>query len=61
MLDINEIKNTVIEGDAIRVLRDIPGESVDLIVTSPPYFNQKDYSQYGDEQEYFKFIFIPYI
>ena len=52
-------------------MEDVPGEVVDLIVTSPPYFNIKDYSldgyqseshsakngkQVGDVQDYPKFI-----
>lgn len=39
-------------GDAIRTLRTLPDESVDCIVTSPPYFGLRDYGvpgQYGLE------------
>ncbi len=54
-----------------RNMREIPSETVDLIVTSPPYFNIKDYSkdgyqitqtsnkvsgQIGDIAEYEKYI-----
>jgi site-specific DNA-methyltransferase (cytosine-N4-specific) len=28
-------------------MNEIPNESIDLIVTSPPYFNLKDYSKDG--------------
>lgn len=31
------------EGDAVSVLRDLPDESVDLCVTSPPFFGLRDY------------------
>ena len=32
-----EFLNKIICGDAIEVMRKIPGESVDLVITSPPY------------------------
>ncbi len=32
-------------------MREIPDESVDLIVTSPPYFNIKDYAKDGYQQK----------
>lgn len=34
---------TVIEGDVREALRELPDESVDCIVTSPPYFNIRDF------------------
>ena len=34
---IDSIKNKIILGDSIEVMRRLPKESVDLIVTSPPY------------------------
>lgn len=39
-------------GDALDVLRTMPDGSVDCIVTSPPYYKQRDYNtegQYGQE------------
>lgn len=39
-------------GDALQVLRSLPAESVDCCVTSPPYFQLRDYGvegQYGME------------
>jgi DNA modification methylase len=39
-------------GDTLEVLRSLPGESVDCIVTSPPYYGLRDYGvdgQYGHE------------
>jgi site-specific DNA-methyltransferase (adenine-specific) len=42
-------------GDALAVLKTLPGNCVDCIVTSPPYFRQRDYRgsklQVGGEQE----------
>lgn len=34
---IDELKNKIIFGDCLEVMRKFPSESVDLIVTSPPY------------------------
>jgi site-specific DNA-methyltransferase (adenine-specific) len=35
--------NQILTGDADRVLRKMPSERVDCIVTSPPYWQQRDY------------------
>lgn len=40
-------KNTVIFGDALRGLQFLPNESVDTCITSPPYFNLRDYGKDG--------------
>ncbi len=32
-------------------MSEIPDNSIDLIVTSPPYFNIKDYSKNGTQTE----------
>jgi site-specific DNA-methyltransferase (adenine-specific) len=37
------IENTVVVGDSLTVLEQLENESVDLIITSPPYFQQRDY------------------
>lgn len=44
---------TLLLGDTLDVLRDIPDASVDCIVTSPPYYGLRDYGtsgQYGLEE-----------
>lgn len=38
--------NLVIQGDAVKVLKDFPDNSIDLVVTSPPYDNIRDYNGY---------------
>jgi site-specific DNA-methyltransferase (cytosine-N4-specific) len=38
---------TLYLGDAIRVLRQLPSSSVDCVVTSPPYYGQRDYGVEG--------------
>ena len=35
----------ILLGDARRVLQDLPSESVQTIVTSPPYFGLRDYGK----------------
>jgi site-specific DNA-methyltransferase (adenine-specific) len=46
MKDIEELKNKVICGDCLEVMKDIPDKSIDLTVTSPPYDNLRDYNGY---------------
>jgi len=38
VLNLNDIVNTIIQGDALEILKQIPNDSIDLIVTDPPYF-----------------------
>ncbi len=49
---VSNLRNTIALGDAEDVLRDFPEESVDLVFTSPPYYNArpeyKDYITYED-------------
>ena len=40
-----EITHRVMRGDCIRVMRTLPEESVDLVVTSPPYSANKSYER----------------
>ena len=40
------MKNQVIQGDCLEVMKDIPDKSVDMILTSPPYDNLRDYKGY---------------
>jgi site-specific DNA-methyltransferase (adenine-specific) len=45
--------DSIIEGDARTCLRDLPDASINCIVTSPPYYQQRDYStpiQIGNEK-----------
>ena len=39
--------NKVICGDCLEVMKDIPDKSVDLVVTSPPYDNLRNYGGYS--------------
>jgi site-specific DNA-methyltransferase (adenine-specific) len=40
-------RNTILTGDAAHVLATLPGASVDCVVTSPPYYQLRDYGEAG--------------
>lgn len=39
--------DTIIQGDALTRLKELPSESVDCCITSPPYFGLRDYGVDG--------------
>ncbi|WP_256462103.1 DNA-methyltransferase [Moraxella nasovis] len=41
-VNIQDITNTILQGDCIEILKTIPSESVDLIFADPPYFMQTE-------------------
>ncbi len=43
---MEDFKNKVIQGDCLEVMKDIPDGSVDMVLTSPPYDNLRDYKGY---------------
>ncbi len=50
---ISELRNTVGCGDCTELIDEMPAHSVDLIFTSPPYFNARpEYSDYEVYEEY---------
>jgi site-specific DNA-methyltransferase (adenine-specific) len=51
MLDINKVYN----GDSDLILKNIDSESIDLVVTSPPYDNLRKYNGVGDTWNHDKF------
>lgn len=42
-----ELLNSIICGDSLHTLRKIPSATIDCIVTSPPYYGQRDYAVDG--------------
>lgn len=48
----------LLNGDAASVLRDLPGESVDFVMTSPPYWGKREYESggIGLEDDYRDFV-----
>lgn len=58
---IEDIKNTIICGDCLEVMKQMPDKCVDLVLTSPPYDNLRDYQGYtfnfeGIANELFRII-----
>lgn len=53
MYKLSQLRNTIGYGDSEELLDELPSESVDLIFTSPPYFNAKpEYTEYLDYDDY---------
>ncbi len=69
MLNIDEIKNTIICNDCLEVMKQLPDKCVDLVLTDPPYGigrNNKlriknDYDCFEDTPEYIKTVCVPVI
>ncbi len=50
---ISMLSNTIRMGDSEELLMDMPSESVDLVFTSPPYYNAKpEYAEYLSYEDY---------
>jgi site-specific DNA-methyltransferase (adenine-specific) len=43
----SQTDNQILCGDCNKVLRTLPSDSVDLVITSPPYFQQREYAGGG--------------
>lgn len=43
MLDIDQFRNKILYGDCLEVLKTLPSNSIQMCVTSPPYFNLREY------------------
>ncbi|WP_444550721.1 DNA methyltransferase [Candidatus Magnetomonas plexicatena] len=50
------LKNAIVHGDVVEILKYVPDESIHLTFTSPPYYNARDYSIYQSYDEYLKFL-----
>jgi len=50
---LSSLRNTIAQGDAEEILQELPAESVNLIFTSPPYYNARpEYADYISYEEY---------
>lgn len=50
---LSTLRNTVALGDSEQILQELPAESVDLVFTSPPYYNARpEYTDYITYEEY---------
>jgi DNA modification methylase len=47
MFNIEEIKNKILNGDALEVLKEFPDNSIDCVVTSHPYWGLRNYGVDG--------------
>lgn len=59
MYEIEQIKNKILNGDVLEQLRLIPDKSIDMCITSPPYWNMRDYNeenQIGLEYTIYEYI-----
>jgi len=56
---IQPFENRILQGNALSVLRKLPDESVDSIITSPPYYALRDYGakgQIGLEETFIEYL-----
>ena len=54
----NIVKPTLLYGDNCETLKKIQNEEVNLIFTSPPYYNAREYSIYKSYQDYLDKMFL---
>jgi DNA modification methylase len=52
-------QHTILQGDCIERLRELPSASVDLVVTSPPYADQRASTYGGVRPEHYVEWFLP--
>jgi DNA modification methylase len=51
--ELSQLRNTIGYGDSEELLDEMPSESVNLIFTSPPYFNARpEYTEYEEYEHY---------
>lgn len=51
--------NYIAKGDCLELMKQLPDESIDMVITSPPYFNLRDYGvegQIGNENDFGSYI-----
>ena len=44
---LDALRNTILRGDALAMLKTLPANSVQCCITSPPYYNLRDYGVDG--------------
>ena len=50
------MNNIILQGDCVDLLKQIDTNSIDLTITSPPYFNVKEYSNWATYEDYLDFL-----
>ncbi len=51
-----EFENQIINGDVLKVMRNIPSNSIHLAITSPPYNVGKNYDNHNDSMNYQEYL-----
>jgi len=46
---IDEFTNKIFCGNSLELIKKLPDSSINLVITSPPYFKQRDYGGYDNE------------
>ncbi len=52
---LSTLRNTIGQGDCVELMEEMPAASVDLVFTSPPYFNARP--EYSDYEQYEQYLF----
>lgn len=52
----DRMKNLIVHGDTLKILKKTPAESIHLTFTSPPYYNARDYSIYPSYKAYLELL-----
>jgi hypothetical protein len=56
-IELSDLKNTILAGNSVNTIKHLPDESVNLVFTSPPYYNAKpEYSEYHTYDEYLELM-----
>jgi site-specific DNA-methyltransferase (adenine-specific) len=57
MIIFENLLDVIINGDSLYLAKEIPDNSINLIITSPPYYKQRDYGMgIGNENEFEEYI-----
>lgn len=43
-------------GDCLEIMKEMPDNSIDLVVTSPPYYNAKEYSHWNNYYVFLEWV-----
>lgn len=50
---LSVVRNSILSGDSEQTLQELPAESINLVFTSPPYYNARpDYSDFVEYEDY---------
>jgi len=45
MYELDQIRNKILQGNTLDILKKLPDECIDCAITSPPYFGLRDYGE----------------